>query len=378
MSAHALTADATDLAPDVARAARGDAAAFGRLVDRTRQTVCAIALAIVGEPAASEDVAQDVFVAAWQGLPKLRNPSSFLPWIRQTTRFRARSFVRDRSRRSTSTAEDSIARVVDPGPTPAHRLEASERAQAIREALDALPEDAREVVTLYYREGRSTGQVASLLDLSEAAVRKRLSRARKTLRDDVAQRLADGLRATAPGSAFTAAVLTTVSTASPSAAATGGGVAAAKTGGLLAKLGGVGLALAGTVAGVAAMLWGVRQSVREATSDTERRGLYRFGAVGTAVVLLTSAGLWLAGSAEHWAVPVAIFAGMITAFGVMFFVWLPRIIGERLAEELRSDATAGARHRRRRQLSIAGFVIGVLLGTAGLVAGLVTSGLIGG
>lgn len=377
MSAFATTA-AASLAPDVQRAAKGDTAAFGRLVDRTRQTVCAIALAIVGEPAASEDVAQDVFVAAWQGLPKLRNPSSFLPWIRQTTRFRARSFVRDRARRKMGTGEDEIARVVDPGPTPAHRLEASERAEAIRHALDALPEEAREVVTLYYREGRSTRQVGELLDLSEAAVRKRLSRARTTLRDDVARRLADGLRATAPGSAFTAAILTAVSTASPSAAATGGGVAAAKTGGLLAKLGGMGLALAGTVAGVAAMLWGVRQSLREATSDAERRALYRFGAVGTAVLLLTSAGLWLSGSTEHWAVPVAVFAGMIASFAVMFFVWLPRIIGERLAEELRTDPTATERHRLQRRLSVAGFVIGLLLGTAGLIAGLVTSGLIGG
>ena len=60
---------------------------------------------------------------------------------------------------------------------------------------------------LFYREGQSVAQVATLLDLSEDAVKKRLSRARTALRGMVLDQLGDSLTRTAPGSAFTIAVM---------------------------------------------------------------------------------------------------------------------------------------------------------------------------
>jgi len=95
-----LTTLAVQLETDVLAARSGDASAFGRLVDETKSAVTSIALAIVGDYPASQDIAQDVFLAAWRNLGKLRSPASFLPWLRQTTRNRARTWVRDQGRRS--------------------------------------------------------------------------------------------------------------------------------------------------------------------------------------------------------------------------------------------------------------------------------------
>ena len=67
-----------------------------------------------------------------------------------------------------------VGQAVDPRPTPATTC-SRRRAQAAAIVLDELPDDAREVVTLYYREGQSTAHVAALLGLSEANVRQRLS-----------------------------------------------------------------------------------------------------------------------------------------------------------------------------------------------------------
>src|SRR4051794_5851125 len=78
----------------VRAAAQGDAEAFARLVDASRTLVCSIALAILRDVEASQDVAQDVFLAAWRDLGKLRNPASFLPWLRQMTRNRAHHVLR--------------------------------------------------------------------------------------------------------------------------------------------------------------------------------------------------------------------------------------------------------------------------------------------
>src|SRR2546423_3365538 len=71
-----------ELTQDVVSAQRGDRPAFGRLVGATRNTICSISLAVVRDVPRSEEVAQDVLVAAWRGLPRLRNPRSFWPWIR--------------------------------------------------------------------------------------------------------------------------------------------------------------------------------------------------------------------------------------------------------------------------------------------------------
>ncbi len=72
-------AECMDLHARVAAAARGDRSAYEQLVCDHRRLVATISLAIVGEVAASEDVAQEVFVAAWRGLARLRSPASFLP-----------------------------------------------------------------------------------------------------------------------------------------------------------------------------------------------------------------------------------------------------------------------------------------------------------
>jgi DNA-directed RNA polymerase specialized sigma24 family protein len=84
---------------EVTRAAGGDRDAYRRLVDRTRATVASIALALLGDVAASEDVAQEVYLAVWLELPRLRNPTSFVPWLRQLTRNRAHDAVRRGVRR---------------------------------------------------------------------------------------------------------------------------------------------------------------------------------------------------------------------------------------------------------------------------------------
>ena len=81
-------------------AARGDAAAYGRIVAGCQGMVTAIALSIVRDVPASEDIAQDAFISAWQNLRKLGNPSSFLPWLRQITRNLARDHLRSQGYRA--------------------------------------------------------------------------------------------------------------------------------------------------------------------------------------------------------------------------------------------------------------------------------------
>jgi RNA polymerase sigma factor (sigma-70 family) len=365
------TMDTAALEPQIQAAARGDREAFAHLVDATGGLVCSIALAILRDVEASHDVAQEVFLAVWQNLRKLRNPASFLPWLRQMTRNRAhhalRSRVRSRKVVSDSEADDLLAAATDPRPGIGERLLAEEERRMLAEAIADLPDEAREVVTLYYREGRSVRQVADLLGMREEAVKQRLSRARSRLRQAMLERLGETLERSAPGAAFTAAVMGALTFGAPASAAAAGFGLSSKTGsGLLGKLsfllGGATLGAAGGIAGV---LLGARPLFARAQDEEERRGLRAFVAVSIAVTLAGAAGLAFSDTPGEM---ISAFAAFYLALIGLNFLWLPRIISRRLAAERRDDPEAARqRQLRDRWLSLLGAIGGLLGGGGGVL-----------
>ncbi|MET0289870.1 MAG: RNA polymerase sigma factor [Pseudoxanthomonas sp.] len=289
---------------DLSAAAGGDQLAYGRVVATCQNTVTAIALAITRDVQASEDIAQEAFLRAWQQLSRLQNHTSFLPWLRQITRNLARDWLRtQRGRPMTGeVAEIAIGMAADPAPEPAQQLVALEEERAATEIISALPEDSRETLLLFYREGQSSQQVAHLLGISDAAVRKRLSRARETVREELLQRFGSFARGSAPSTAFTATLVGVLGLASKPAAAAGVEVAAASVGGsVLGKLlAGSAAAGAGAIAGgllsggiTAWLMRGVLFRFTE--SEAERRvvwAAYRrylvVGLVWVAIVILVA------------------------------------------------------------------------------------------
>ncbi|KRG39953.1 RNA polymerase subunit sigma-70 [Stenotrophomonas pictorum JCM 9942] len=205
---------------DLPAARNGCTQSYGRIVAVCQNTVTAIALAITRDVHASEDIAQEAFIKAWQQLNQLSNTSSFLPWLRQITRNLARDWLRANRNRPLSgeAAEIAIGMAADPSPNGADVLMRVEEELAAAEIISALPEDSRETLLLFYREGQSSQQVALLLGLSDAAVRKRLSRARASVRGEMLRRFGEFARASAPGTAFAAVVSSAVMLAAPGTA----------------------------------------------------------------------------------------------------------------------------------------------------------------
>lgn len=294
-------------------AARGDTHAYSRIVASCQNTVTSLALAIVRDVQASEDIAQEAFLKAWQNLRRLQNPSSFLPWLRQITRNLALDHLRERQQRAReiAQADDLIAAVADPHPTPMEHLIEGERELAAAELISALPDDSREVLLLFYREGQSSQQVAALLGLSDAAVRKRLSRARAAVRSELLARFGTFARDTAPSAAFTAMVATALTVTSPaataaimlSAGAVGGsagkiGAGAGLSGGMAggAAGGGLGWLMDATVhlewialaslCGLAGVYFGGRYLLAFAGNDDERAAIRSFMRTLSATTLL--------------------------------------------------------------------------------------------
>lgn len=366
----------------LAAAAGGDRDAYGRIVVACQNTVTAIALAITRDVPASEDIAQEAFLSAWQNLRRLQNPASFLPWLRQITRNLAHDHLRGRQRRAAEVAgaDEVIAMAADPQPTPCEQLLRDERQAMAAELISALPDDSRELLLLYYREGQSSQQVAALLGLSDAAVRKRLSRTRQGVRDELLQRFGAFARDSAPTTAFAAMVATALAVASPPAAAAGiFASAAAATGSktlgkiVLGSAGSLGLALGAAFAGI---YLGLRQQLKGSTDPAERQALIRsavvsgLASIGYLVVLLG-----LARSDDGWLWPVVATLGFMAVVFHQVIIVQPRILAARHAHEMARNPVAAARRRRReRWLCWLGATLGFVGGFGGLIYGLVASG----
>ncbi len=158
---------------------RGERTAFGTLIERYQGVVCAVSYSRTRNAALAEDVAQDTFLAAWPRLGQVRDPARLGGWLCGIARNLARKARRRRDREVAHddvTAADLVA--VD---DPFTAVSDAEAERIVREALGRVPETYRDVLVLYYREGRSAEEVARLLDLSVPATLQRLARGRAAL-----------------------------------------------------------------------------------------------------------------------------------------------------------------------------------------------------
>ena len=170
----------------VEQAQAGDAESYGRLAERYAGVLTAIAYSRVGNFAVSEDIAQDALLLGYEKLRALRQPARFGAWLRTIARNLCKRWHRNASYRDrlNGAAESLSQRLGYDRPTDVS--EAAERAEArglLHAAIDRLPAKEREALLLYYFEGKSASEAASLAGLSPAAMRKRLQRARDSLRE---------------------------------------------------------------------------------------------------------------------------------------------------------------------------------------------------
>ncbi len=364
-------------------AARGDRAAYGRIVAGCQGTVTSIALAIVRDVPTSEDIAQEAFLSAWQNLRKLGNPASFLPWLRQITRNLARDHLRGQVLRRSPAGdmEALLANVADPQPGPPECLANAQEQAAAADVIDRLPEESREVLLLYYREGQSSRQVASLLGLQDAAVRKRLSRARQLVRDELLQRLGAFAKATAPGAGFTASVAALLMTAMPptaAAATLGMGALGAANGVAKLGVGALGGAMAGITGGLLGVWLGVRKLLADPFDARERRGVIAYTLFTSLLVVGFSIGITLLARVPGWVPHLGL--SLLFCLGMVFACgwWLPKILAPRRAHERQLDPIGAARRQRREHLhGRIGATLGMAMATVGLLLGLWASGRMG-
>ena len=171
----------------VRRAQEDDERAFGELVERYETKVYSLAMKMLRNPEDAEDVLQETFLRAYRGLKSFQGNSTFSTWIYRITANSALMKLR-KKQLPTVSIEDADERetpinIADWSPGPIEQLLTLETQQAMTEAIEALPAEFRQVFVLRDLEGHSNAEVAEILDLSVAAVKSRLHRARLKVRN---------------------------------------------------------------------------------------------------------------------------------------------------------------------------------------------------
>ncbi len=169
----------------------GDAAAFGQLVKRYDRKLLRIAQSVTHNREDSQDAVQEAFLKAYQHLADFREACQFSTWlIRITVNQALMKLRKQHGTRETSLDEDFEDEgdilpkdVTDWAPNPEQLCWASELRDILRKALEELRPISRTVFILRDVEGLTIDQTATVLNMSQTAVKARLWRVRLQLRE---------------------------------------------------------------------------------------------------------------------------------------------------------------------------------------------------
>jgi len=167
----------------------GDGAAFVVVVEALAGRLLAVARRFLRNEADAQDALQEAFIQAHKALPKFEARSGLATWLHSITVRACLMRLRQQRAHSTAAIESLLPQFArdghrrDPGPAWKREegLEEDEKG-IIRDCIDKLPADYRNVILLRDIQELDTSEAAAVLEVSEAVVKTRLHRARQALR----------------------------------------------------------------------------------------------------------------------------------------------------------------------------------------------------
>ena len=170
----------------ILRCQEGSRDAFRYLVERHKDTLYGTAVLMTGDRAVAEELVQDAFLDAWRGIGRFTRGRPFKPWV---VRILVNRVVSSRRRRTLPTAPMDAAERAPSASDVFESAMSGERRDLVREALERLNPQHRQVVVLRYFAELSLREVSDALGVKEGTVKSRLNRALSRLREELADTL---------------------------------------------------------------------------------------------------------------------------------------------------------------------------------------------
>lgn len=174
----------------VLRAIDGDIRAFEQLVDSYQHPLGGLCRRMLSDAQEAEDVVQETFLSAWKKMGGLTDPDSFSLWIYPLASNACVDVIRRRKARPNFPTEtDSMSGFPAESPDPQKCSETRAALHDFERVLGRLPFDQKIVWVLFEMQGKSYGQIAEILEISEGSVRGRIHRARQSIVRGMERRL---------------------------------------------------------------------------------------------------------------------------------------------------------------------------------------------
>lgn len=179
----------------VSRARDGEAEAFDQLVVRYSPRLYGMVYHMTSNKEDAHDLLQDIFVKAYRSLPKFKGKSAFYTWIYAIATNMTFNFLKKRKRRATWSLDhvdsgiqnDEAMIDLAHASNPRRQSDVNELQKKLNEAMQALSEDHRVVVTMFDIQGIPHAEISRILNVSEGTVRSRLFYAHKQLQGHLAK-----------------------------------------------------------------------------------------------------------------------------------------------------------------------------------------------
>ncbi len=159
--------------------ATGDRRAFERLYEVYGPRIFRFAVRMVKDESRAEEVVDDVMFEVWKSASRYEARSKPSTWILGIARFRALNAIRGRKLETEELDEERG--LSDPAPEAGEQLDRRVQMERVKQALDALSPEHREVVELTFFQGCSYKEIAEIAGCPEGTVKTRMFHAKKRL-----------------------------------------------------------------------------------------------------------------------------------------------------------------------------------------------------
>ena len=172
----------------VGRVQRGDSAAFDLLVRKYQHRIAALIGRYISDWSECQDVAQETFLRAYRALGNFRGDAQFYTWLHRIAVNTAKNHLVAHNRRPpTDDIDVEDAEQFESGlrlrdnDTPERELMRQQLEQTVMRAVEGLPEELRQAITLREVDGLSYEEIAQRMDCPIGTVRSRIFRAREAI-----------------------------------------------------------------------------------------------------------------------------------------------------------------------------------------------------
>jgi len=171
----------------VEQAVNENSEAFGEIVKRWERKIFALCFGMLGREDEAGDAAQETFISAYKSLKNFRGDAKVSSWLHRIAVNQCLTVKRRAKTRSESFLDDENNQeekvfVAPPRLSPARTTEQNERLKIVRQAVNSLPVDLRQVVVMKEFEEMTFQEISDTLDLPLSTIKSRLYTALKQLR----------------------------------------------------------------------------------------------------------------------------------------------------------------------------------------------------